>query len=172
MKRVLPSTIRRTSSSSDSSSSPIVLSSSRHGCRVFLCSFKFPVALVAAGTKRKGILRVSPPPRTLTLVGYYFYSVSSLVAAWTTTTTSTRRSCSSFHLRVVLYHRDCIARVYVIRIGPNLYGIAMAYYHRRVQFPEQERVVYLSLCRQHKVSHCYELENKVRVGSQFQIYSR
>lgn len=29
---------------------------------------------------------------------------------------------ASFHLRVVLYHRDCIARVYVIRIGPNLHG--------------------------------------------------
>lgn len=30
---------------------------------------------------------------------------------------------ASFHLRVVLYHRDCIPRVYVIRIDPNLHGI-------------------------------------------------
>lgn len=34
--------------------------------------------------------------------------------------------------------------MYVIRIGPNLYGTAMAYYFG-VQFPEYE-VVYLSLC--------------------------
>lgn len=51
----------------------------------------------------------------LTLVGYYFYSVSSLVAARATSLATS----ASFHLRVVLYHRDCIARVYVIRICPK-----------------------------------------------------
>lgn len=126
--------VHNSKTSSPSASARIVPSSSRHGCRspLFL---EFSVALVTAGTRRKEILG-EQVLRALVLVGYYFYSVSSLVAAWTMSPVR-----ASFHLRVVLYHRDCIVRVYVIRIGSNLHGTFVRRYPPvQYNFPDKNEL--------------------------------
>lgn len=128
MKRVLPSTIRRPHRLPPRPDCSVSIFVTAVVSPLFL---EFLAARVAAETKKEKRNSQSESSssrmRRSPLSGYYFYSVSSLVAA---RTMSPPPLCSraSFHLRVVLYHRDCIARVYVIRIGPNLHGTHVRWY--------------------------------------------
>lgn len=68
---------------------------------------------------------------------------------------------ASFHLRVVLYHRDCIVRVYVIRIGPNLYGTFVQQYPSvEYNFADKNELCTSPCTIRTNLSYYYELKDK------------
>lgn len=155
MKRVLPSTIRRPHRLPPSASSSTRLFYLRLVMAVaLLCSFEFPVALVAAGTKRKGILRISPRGRSpLSDITFILFRASSLPG---------RRSFSSI---LSSSSRFVSSRLYRSRVRDQNWSQSLRYRDGILLWSTISRIrsrIPLLVCRQHKVSHCYELENKVR----------
>lgn len=118
-----------------------------------LCSFEFLVALVAAGTKRKGILGVSPRGRSsLSDITFILFRASSLPR---------RRSFLSI---LSSSSRFVSSRLYRSRVRDQNWSQSLRYRDGILSRSTISRIrsrIHLLACRQHKVSHCYELENKV-----------
>lgn len=119
MKRVLPSTIRRPHRLPPQSDCSVFVSSRSSFSFV---PRVFPLLSSQPEQGEKEVHRASPRARSLSCRILLLFCFKP-------------RRClddvpvrASFHLRVVLYHCDCIVRVYVIRIGPNLHGTSVQRY--------------------------------------------